>query len=439
MNVPGVYLVHVLALAALRRRRPRLPDCSISRSWARRWPGWPWPSAPTARGPGVRPGPSSGSTTSRPDPGTPASVTSSSASPSRGRPPRRVVDLGRPRPLGLGFAGLGLGAAAASSPTRSSWDRRWPPSPGATRRAPASRRWPLLGIGTALPAGGLLALAGARPGAWRPSWTSWAATCCPSTPPGARVDSRGPAGPPPCARPGRAGRARAGRAGRIRGAVAGRPGGRARGRARRRRGLRRAPLRPAGEGVGVPPLPVRPLRGGRRRRRAGRGPGVAVADRDRGPGGRPGRDRGRSRRTKGARSLAPEWIAAKQARVRAVVERAGPRSSRRGGPCRCSTRPTAASTPSTSWAPASRRASSTTSTSTTTSATPTSSGCAGSSSQGLRARPPAAVVLFEHGLAERGLRAPGGLPGAGRRGSTTAIGWPASGDGYRIYAARGDR
>jgi hypothetical protein len=67
-----------------------------------------------------------------------------------------VADLRRPRPLGLGLVGLGLGAAAAIKPHALLLG---PALAALAWRHPAGARLPalaLLGIGTALPAGGLL-------------------------------------------------------------------------------------------------------------------------------------------------------------------------------------------------------------------------------------------------------------------------------------------
>lgn len=104
---------------------------------------------------------------------------------------------------------------------------------------------------------------------------------------------------------------------------------------------------------------------------------------------------------------------------------------------RCWTRWMGASTPSTCRGRASRPGLFTTSISTMTSTTPTSSASARSCSRGLRARPPAAVVVFQYGWPVGGYRRLARFP---ELGTWLEIGYRLVGEGpgYRIYAVRPD-
>ena len=225
-------------------------------------------------------------------------------------------------------------------------------------------------------------------------------------------------------------------------------------RARRRRfGARHAvaalgvaygarPLRRAGQGLGVPPLSARGLRG-RARSCAGLGRGAGAAAGVLGACRVAGRGSSgvRAARRQGARGArTPAGCAPRRARVRRAGRAISGARLRRGDTVQVldtdrRRRPRAA-------APrrrASRRASSTTSTSSTTSSHPTIRALRAELVRDLDARPPALIVLFEDGLAgAAATSASTRFPGAAR------AGWPrlrsrrTAGPGYRIYAKRHD-
>jgi len=141
--------------------------------------------------------------------------------------------------------------------------------------------------------------------------------------------------------------------------------------------------------------------------------------------------------SKGARSLAPEWIAAKQARVRAVVEALAPLVAAGGAVQVLDTtdggvhalyllgarQPTRFLYDFHFYHDVGH---------------PYVERLRGELLQGLRARPPAAVVLFEHGWPSGGYERLAAFPALATW-LDDGFRLAREGDGYRIYAARGHR
>ena len=182
--------------------------------------------------------------------------------------------------------------------------------------------------------------------------------------------------------------------------------------------------------------PRRRARGRRGRRRP------ALRSRRRSPAAR-ARGLGRARRSCSAprawRRSTRRWIADKARRVAALDARPGPAGCRPATPCRCWTRPTAASTRCCGSARRSPRASSTTFTSSTTSTTRASRRSAPSSFEGLEpGRPAAVVVLSRTAGPSAAMSRLDAFPALRRALDESYDGGDRAARDYRIYAKRSD-